>query len=302
MKLGFTRSEADPSLYDKPLILVLYVDELFLTGVDPFIHECKRELASKFEMKDLGLMHYFLGLEVWQKPGEIFLCQGKYVVKILERFGMVDCKPVTTSMELDFKKLSGSAARPILRNATEYRQLVGALMFLVNSRLDICFAVNTLSQHMVEPHHSHWIGAKNLLKYLRGTITHGLRYTVGDVRLLGKQKSVALSTAEAEYIAASMASCEAIWLRKLFSELFGFTLDTTVILCDNQSKIRLSENPIFHDRSKHIDIRYHYIRDMVQRRAIRLQHIGTDEQIANILTKPLGKVKFLTFREQLGVI
>eukprot|EP00253_Pinus_taeda_P023656 PITA_23656 len=134
MKLGFTRSEADPKIYfkvedDKPLILVLHVDDLFLTGADPLILKCadplilkcKRELASEFEMKDLGLMHYFLGLEVWQKPRETFLSQGKYVVKILERFGMVDCKLVTTLMELDFKKLSGSAAGPILRNATEYQ-------------------------------------------------------------------------------------------------------------------------------------------------------------------------------------
>eukprot|EP00253_Pinus_taeda_P010598 PITA_10598 len=247
MKLGFIRSEADPDLYfkvedDKPLIL------------------------------DLGLMHYFLGLEVWQKLGEIFLSQGKYVVKILERFGMVDYKPVTTSMELDFKKLTSSAAEPVLQNVTKYRQLVGALMFLVNSHLDICFVVNTLSQHMVEPHHTHWIGAKNLLRYLRGTITYGLRYIIGDVRLHGysnsdwvgsvvdrkstygccfalgsasiswisrNQKPMDLSTTEAEYIAVSMASCEAVWLRKLFSELFRFTLDTTVILCDNQSKIRL---------------------------------------------------------------
>ena len=98
---------------------------------------------------------------------------------------MVDYKPVTTLMELDFKKLSGSATRPVLQNATEYRQFVGALMFLVNSCPDICFAVNTLSQHMVEPHHTHWIGAKNLLRYLRGTITHGLRYIAGNVRLHG---------------------------------------------------------------------------------------------------------------------
>ena len=92
-----------------------------------------------------------------------------------------------------------------------------------------------------------------------------------------KQKSVALSTAEAKYIAASMAYCEAIWLRKLFSELFGHVLDTTVILCDNQSGIRLSENPVFNDRSKHIDIRYHFIRDMVQRGVVRLDHIGSDQ-------------------------
>eukprot|EP00253_Pinus_taeda_P009024 PITA_09024 len=151
----------------------------------PLIHKCKRELASEFEMKDLGPMHYFLGLEVWQKPGEIFLSQGKYVVKILERFGMVDCKPVTTPMELNFKKLCGSAAGPKLGNASEYCQLIGALIFLVNSHPDICFAVNTLSQYMVDPHHIHWIAAKNLLRYLRGTITHGLRYTAGNVRLHG---------------------------------------------------------------------------------------------------------------------
>eukprot|EP00253_Pinus_taeda_P032185 PITA_32185 len=275
MTLRFTRSEVDPNLYfkvenDKPLIMVLYVDDLFLVGADPLIHKCKRELASQFEMKDLGLMHYFLGLEVWQKPAQIFLSQGKYVVKILERFGIVDYKPMTTLMELNFKKLCGSAAKPKLGNASEYRQLIGALMFLVNSRPDICFAVNTLSQYMVEPHHIHWIGAKNLLRYLRGKTTHGLRYTVEDVRLHGysdadwagsvvdrksiygccfslgsasiswmskKQKLATLSTTEAEYIAASMASCEAVWLRKLFSELFGNLLDTTVMLCDNQSGI-----------------------------------------------------------------
>ena len=140
-----------------PLILVLYVDDLFLTGANPLIYQCKRELASQFEMKDLGLMHYFLGLEVWKKRGEIFLSQGKYIVKLLERFWMVEWKSVTTSMDLNFQKLCGSVAGPDLGNPTEYRQLVGALMFLVNSRSDIGFAMNTLSQYMVEPHHIHQI-------------------------------------------------------------------------------------------------------------------------------------------------
>eukprot|EP00253_Pinus_taeda_P007305 PITA_07305 len=235
MKLGFTRSEADPNLYfkvenDKPLILVLYVDDLFLTGADPLIHKCKRELAFEFVMKNLGLMHYFLELEVWQKPGEIFLSQGKYVVKILERFGMVDCKPVTTPMELNFKKLCGSVARSVWGNAFEYHQLVGALMFLVNSPPNICFAVNIYwcldwcqeSSEISSGHNHSW------------TKIHCRKCEVA-----WKQKSVALNIVEGEYISVSMASCEAVWLRKHFKELFGHMLDTIVVLCNNQSGIHL---------------------------------------------------------------
>eukprot|EP00253_Pinus_taeda_P009019 PITA_09019 len=212
---------------------------------------------------------------------------------------MVDCKYVTTLMELNFKKLCGSAAGPDLGNPFECHQLVGSLVFLVNSRPDICFALNTLSQFMVKPHHKNWIAAKNLLRYLQDTITYGLRYTAENVRFhgyfdahwAGSRNWLLLSIVEAEYIVVGMASCEAVWLRKLFYELFGHVLDTTVILCDNQSGIRLSENLVFHDSSKHIDIR-----------AIRFHHIGTDDQVVDILMKPLGMVKFLTFREQLGVV
>eukprot|EP00253_Pinus_taeda_P032119 PITA_32119 len=150
MKLGFTKCEANPNLYfkienDRPLILVLYVGDLFRADAYPLIHQCKRDLDSEFEMKDLGLMHYFLGLEVWKKPGEIFLSQEKYIVKLLERLGMVVCKFVATSMELNFKKLCENAARSDLGNPSKYRQLMGTLMFLVNSHPDIFFPVNTLS-------------------------------------------------------------------------------------------------------------------------------------------------------------
>ena len=116
------------------------------------------------------------------------------------------------------------------------------------------------------------------------------------------KNSVALSTIEVEYIAVSMACCEAVWLSKLFSELFEHVKDTNAIFYDNYSGIHLSKNLVFHDHSKHIDIKYHFIQDMVQQRAIRLHHIGTDEQVADILTKPLEKVKFLTFHERLGVM
>ena len=127
---------------------MLYVDDLFLTGADPLIHKCKRYLASEFEMEDLGLMHYFLGLEVWHKPGEIFLSQRKYVMMILERFGMVDCKLVTTLMDLDFKKLSDSAAGPVFtkcHRVSSTRQSINVLSELP-SRYMLC------SQHVESTH------------------------------------------------------------------------------------------------------------------------------------------------------
>ena len=258
MKLGFTRSSAEPKLYfklvqDMPSILVLYVDDLFLTGIEPVMIEFKRKLAYEFELKDLGLMHYFLGLEVWQRPGETFLSQGKYIVKLLEIFEMTKCKSMFTPMEMNFKKLCGEAAGPNLKNPSKYRQLIGALMFLANTHLDICYAVNTLSQFMTEPLHAQWIATKHILRNLHGLITLGLRYSARDFQLHGyndaeldenvinrkstygcffslgfamiswmskKQNSMALSTTEVEYIATSMASYEEFWLINLFGELF----------------------------------------------------------------------------------
>jgi hypothetical protein len=117
-----------------------------------------------------------------------------------------------------------------------------------------------------------------------------------------KQTSVALSTAKAEYIAACSASGEVVWLQKLLTGLFHLELEVTCIFCDNQSCIKLSKNLVFHDKSKHIEIKYHYIRDLVQKGAVKLQYIGTDKQIAYVLTKPLLKIKFAYFRDKLGVV
>jgi hypothetical protein len=158
MSLGFTKSDADTNLYYKVengclLILVLYMDDLFLTGDEKLIVGCKRELASEFEMKNLGLIHYFLGLEVWKRSDEIFLSQGKYTVEILQRFGMMDCKSMATPMTINLKLLSDSS--PYLVDPTMYRQLIGSFMYMVNTKPDICFAVNALSQYMVEPRHVH---------------------------------------------------------------------------------------------------------------------------------------------------
>jgi hypothetical protein len=189
LQMGFEKSEADPNLYyiirgEDTLILILYVDDLFITGAEHLIVDCKQGLASEFEMKDIGLMHYFLGMEVWQEEGHIFLGQGKYVADILSRFQMEDCRPMSTPMVTNWKKLSASDSE--LVDATRYKQLIGSLMYLVNTRPDICFSVNTLSQYMVEPRSVHWIGAKHVLRYISGSVDFRLDYVRGDgVSLVG---------------------------------------------------------------------------------------------------------------------
>eukprot|EP00253_Pinus_taeda_P004395 PITA_04395 len=175
--LGFTKSEVDANLYyiivgGLLLILVFYVDDLILTGADNLIQDYKADLAREIEMKYIGLMHYFLVLEVWQGDGEIFLGEGKYTIKILKRFHMQDCKPVIAPLVTNWRKVDASRAKRV--HATLYRKLMGSLMYLVNMRSDICFAVNQLSQFMVDPTRVHWVVAKHVLKYLRHTTYYGL--------------------------------------------------------------------------------------------------------------------------------
>jgi hypothetical protein len=136
MRLGFSKSHAEPNLYYKvlnnaPVILLLYVDDLLLTGEESLIIQCKKELASEFDMKDLGLMHYYLGLQVWQKRGEVFLGQGKYAVKILQKFGMMDCKSMDTPMTSNIIKVRDSNYDVV--DPSLYRQLIRSLMFLLNT-------------------------------------------------------------------------------------------------------------------------------------------------------------------------
>jgi hypothetical protein len=274
---NITKSKVDSNLYfkvmnDESVILLLYVDDLFLTGEEKLITECKKKLASEFEMKDLGLMHYFLGREVWQSPERIFLNQGKYAVEILKRFDMLECKSMNTPMETKLKLLVDTSSELI--DAMLYRQIIESSMYLTNTKPDIYFVVNTLSQFLVEPRHVHLVVAKHVMRYLKGTLDCGLSYdgdhdftlsgytdsdcvgsvsdrksTSGCCFSLGsamiswqsrKQSSIALSTAEAEYIVACSASCEAIWLRKLLTGLFDLEMEATTILCDNQSCIKMN--------------------------------------------------------------
>ena len=209
-------------------------------------------------------------------------------------------------------------------------------MYLVNTRPDICYAMNQLSQAMVKPTKLFWKADKHVLRYLRGTSGYGLWYkqsnevklhgftdadwagsptdrktTSGGIFSIGsttvswyirKQISVALNSAEAKYMAASLAACEAIWMRKILVGLFGSHLDPTVIYYDNKSCIKLLVNPVFHDRYKHIDIWYHHIKDCVQRKIMLLSYIPTEDQDADILMKALPRRKFEYHRDRIGVV
>eukprot|EP00253_Pinus_taeda_P004284 PITA_04284 len=181
---GLVGAQAGSQGVGEVLIRILYVDDLFLTSSLGLIEECKRDLAAEFEMKDLRSMHYFLGMEVWQTDGDIFLGQGKYCIEILRRFGMEDCKEMSTPMITNFRKVDTSKENDV--DPTLYKQLIGSLMYLVNTMPNISFAVNSLSQFMVELMRVHWAATKHVLHYLQGTIEYGIKYTLGDgVRLMG---------------------------------------------------------------------------------------------------------------------
>ena len=142
------------------------MDDLFLTGNEKQVMESKKKLAEEFEMKDLGLMHYFLGLEVWQSSEGIFLNQGNYAIEILKRFNMLECKAMATPMDSNLKLLSNDSLE--LVDVTHYRQIIGSLMYLTNTRPEICFTVNTLSQFLVQPRWVHLVAAKHVMRYLKG--------------------------------------------------------------------------------------------------------------------------------------
>jgi hypothetical protein len=340
VKLGFNRSVEEHAVYRRgtsnSLLLVgVYVDDLIICGPNSnHIAEFKQQMMQSFKMSDLGLLSYYLGLEVKQKPGEITISQSAYAEKIVENCGMKGCNPVDTPMEQHVKLLPGKPE--LILDATKYRSVVGSLRYLVNSRPDIAFSVGMVSRFMETPNAEHWSAIKRIIRYIAGTIQLGCKYTKGaHSELLGytdsdhggdlekrkstsgvvfflggnivtwssqKQRVVSLSSCESEYIAAASGACQGVWLSRLLADLIRTEVKKFRLLIDNRSAQELSKNPVYHERSKHIDTRYHYIRECVSDGTVEVEHVSTDEQLANILTKPLARIRFVEMRRQLGVI
>ncbi|KAM2778784.1 hypothetical protein COP1_014123 [Malus domestica] len=316
------------------LIVCLYVDDLIFTGSNPsMFEEFKRVMTKEFEMTTIGLMAYYLGIEVKQNEEGIFISQESYTKEILKKFKMDDCKPISTPVECGVKLTKHDKEERV--DPTFFKSLVGSLRYLTYTRPDILYVVGLVSRYMENPTTTHLKTAKRILRYLKGTVNFGLFYsssdnyklagysdsdwagdsgdrknTTGFVFFMGdtaftwmskKQPIVTLSTCEAEYVAATACVCHAIWLRNLLKELSMPQEEPTEIYVDNKSAIALAKNPVFHDRSKHIDTRYHYIRECIARKDVQVEYVKSQDQIADIFTKPLKQEDFIRLRNSIGV-
>jgi hypothetical protein len=337
--IGFQHSTSDHSLFiyrrgsDMAYIL-LYVDDIILITSS---HDLRKSimalLASEFAMKDLGPLSYFLGIAVTRHDGGLFLSQSTYASDIIARAGMASCKPSATPV--DTKQKLNTTAGTSYDNPTLYRSLAGALQYLTFTRPDISYAVQQVCLHMHAPCIDHMLSLKRILRYVQGTLHYGLhlypspieklisytdadwggcpdtrRSTSGYCVFLGdnliswsskRQPTLSRSSAEAEYRGVANVVSESCWLRNLLLELhFPLSL-ATLVYCDNVSAIYLSGNPVQHQRTKHIEMDIHFVREKVARGQARVLHVPSRHQIADIFTKGLPRVLFDDFRTSLSV-
>jgi len=336
----FKRSTSEATLYTRSdlegnlIIVSIYVDDIVYTGSsERLLSEFKREMMQRYEMSDLGLLHHFLGMEILQTDQGVFIHQGKYAKSLLSKFGLDDCKPVSIPLATGekLKKVDESE----LADEGLYRRIVGSLLYLTATRPDLMYAASLLSRFMTGPTKIHMGAAKRILRYIQGTLSYGIEYVRDQsVTLIGfcdadcagseddnrstsgyafsfgigvfswssmKQNTVILSTAEAEYVSASEATAQSIWLRFVLDDLGEMQAEATPLFCDNMSAISMARNPIFHQRTRHINRKYHFIREALQEGVINIQFCRSEEQLADIFTKAFLKDRFKHQKLKLGV-
>ncbi|XP_022032248.1 uncharacterized mitochondrial protein AtMg00810-like [Helianthus annuus] len=313
LTLGFQQSKCDNSLFiyhhgRNIAYLLIYVDEIILTTSNERLRvDIRNRLAREFDMKDVGPLSHFLGINVTRQQNRMFLAQQSYAQDIIERAGMRSCKSVTTPVDTN-SKLS-AASSPPFDDPTLYRSLAGALQYLTFTRPDISYAVQQVCMHMHSPRQDYWNALKHIIRYLQGTSSLGLtlgpftefslraytdadwagcpdtrRSTSGYCVYLGpnllswsskRQAVVSRSSAEAEYRGVANVVAELCWIRNLLLELHRPLPKASLVYCDNISAVYLSGNPVQHQRTKHIELDIHFVRDLVQRGHIRITHIPT---------------------------
>jgi hypothetical protein len=337
---GFEKCPNEHTLFTKSkegkiLLVSLYVDDLIFTGNDKsMFDEFKKSIMLEFNMSDLGKMKHFLGVEVKQCADGIFICQKRYAREVLARFDMESANAVKNPIVPGIRLSKNEGVVRV--DETLFKQVVGSLMYLTVTRPDLMYGVSLISRFMSSPTMSHWLTAKRILRYLKGTTDFAILYKKGESRLslmaftdsdyagdlddrrstsgfvfmMGsgavswsskKQTVVALSTTEAEYIATALCARQCVWLRRVTEKLGIEEKSGTVIMCDNSSTIQLSKNPVFHGKSKHIDVKFHFLRDLVNEGIVELSYCNSQNQIADIMTKPIKLEQLEKLRGMLGV-
>lgn len=339
-QFSFTQSKPDYSLFTKVegksfTAVLIYVDDLLIGGNDmQKIQDTKEFLSSQFHMKDLGELRYFLGIEVDRTSKGIFLSQKKYLHDLLQQYHLSNCRTVKLPMDTHFK-LTEDVGDP-LPDAYVYQQLIGKFIYLTLTRPDISFAIHVLSQYMHKPTNVHFQAAKRVMRYLSGSPSKGIllasssaatlsaycdsdwagcpntrRSTSGFCVMLGhspvswkskRQTVVARSSAEAEYRSMALTICEVMWLHQLLKDLGLTHLESTPLFCDNQAAISISANPVHHDKTKHVDIDYHFIREKVANGVVSPTYIPSSKQLADVLTKQLSCSQHEQLLSKLGVV
>ncbi|XP_019199896.1 PREDICTED: uncharacterized protein LOC109193509 [Ipomoea nil] len=290
------------------------------------------KLAAEFKIRDMGAPSFFLGIETVPLSDGILLSQRRYIQDILKRAGMVDCKPVSTPVSV---VRSDDADTTPYADPTHYRSIAGALQYLTVTRPDLSYAVNRLCQHMQSPTTTDWSLMKRVLRYVKGTLGLGLRIrsslssavhafsdsdwagnpddrksTSGFAVYVGsnlvswscrKQRTVARSSTEAEYKALADVSAEVTWLVSLLKEIGFPPASAPTLWCDNLGATYLCSNPVFHARTKHVEIDYHFVRDKVAKKELQVHFISTKDQLADVFTKALPSTRFSFLRDKLNV-
>ncbi|CAA7015697.1 unnamed protein product [Microthlaspi erraticum] len=339
-EVGFVQSYSDYSLfiYSKNSVeirVLIYVDDLLICGnKSAALSKFKEYLGECFRMKDLGRMKYFLGLEVARSNEGIFLSQRKYTLDIVAETGLLGSKPVCFPMEEKHNLARDTS--PFLADPLPYRRLVGRLIYLLLTRPDLSYSVHILSQFMHTPREAHWEAALHVVRFLKYTAGQGILYSSKPdltptaycdsdyagcpmtrrslsayVMFLGgspiswktrKQGIVSRSSAEAEYRSMRLALDEVLSLRQLLKEL-GFPFTAPVrLFCDSEAAIHIAANPVFHERTKHVEADCHAVRDVVLDGTIATIHVGTTDQLADLLTKPLGRPQFESLVSKLSIV
>ena len=338
---GFEKNQSDHCMYRKQIendtiIVIIWVDDLIIAASsEDCLIRFKDTMKSQFSMKDLGKISYFLGIQFEQKEGEIKMNQKKYILKMLEKFGMSNCKPRATPSELKVKSNRYEEENNNeIENPKDYREIVGSLIYAMTcTRPDISWIVSKLSETLAKPKTQDLLAAKHVLRYLKGTVDYELcfrktdevlsliafsdsdwassvedrRSTTGYCFSLTPQDSaiswksrnqptVALSTCEAEYIGLANTTQESMYLTQLLNGMDNSAYTCTKIYGDNQGAIAMSRNPVNRLRSKHIDIKYHFIRDALSEGRIHVEYFPTEDMIADILTKPVSTVNIVKFK------